>query len=630
MYPSSSAYKTAIAAAARTTRITGVLTLAGGSTVNLTNADIVQGTLTMSEQCVSGDALEIGNVYASELNVGLVTPASSPWSLSGAKLALSFGIDVSGVPTWEDSPLGVFWVTEIERKANYSAVKALDSMILLDVPLGTTNVTAKTPEQLIVNACATAGVTLATTHTAFETYPNKAMVLTLPANSSVVTCRDLIMWACQVNATFARMNRAGQLEVLPLHSASVRTITATERYAPTNVSDFTVQVTGVQEQVLDVLHSTGTAVNSMMLDGNPLLESQTSAAIDTALAAILADITQAVYTPFDIDFIGDPSLQAGDYVTLSGTGSLGANPVGLVTHSFWRYRESHSLTSAGMPGIVKTVVDQNGKRITSLSANLITADRVVTGKLSSADGGTYFDLDTPEIVQTATVGGKAVKVTMSPTKPYELAIDGKPQIYISSAGVLVTSIYDINEDGLVDDIDYNLIKTYLLYSTGYLPRMDVNGDGNVTLTDLVLVKRASLGSGTLQETGTFTPTLAGATTAGTWTYTHQVGNYVKIGCLVWFSITLRPATIGGSPAGNLQIKGLPFSADAIRTVFPIMTDNVAWGTSMTQIQAYMVSTGGTDLLVYGQLNNGTMVAVPVGNVAVNDSIYLSGCYQTSA
>jgi hypothetical protein len=279
---------------------------------------------------------------------------------------------------------------------------------------------------------------------------------------------------------------------------------------------------------------------------------------------------------------------------------------------------------------VKTVVDQNGKRITSLSANLITADRVVTGKLSSADGGTYFDLDTPEIVQTATVGGKAVKVTMSPTKPYELAIDGKPQIYISSAGVLVTSIYDINEDGLVDDIDYNLIKTYLLYSTGYLPRMDVNGDGNVTLTDLVLVKRASLGSGTLQETGTFTPTLAGATTAGTWTYTHQVGNYVKIGCLVWFSITLRPATIGGSPAGNLQIKGLPFSADAIRTVFPIMTDNVAWGTSMTQIQAYMVSTGGTDLLVYGQLNNGTMVAVPVGNVAVNDSIYLSGCYQTSA
>ena len=87
MYASSSAYKTAIAAAARTTRITGVLTLAGGSTVNLTNADIVQGTLTMSEQCVSGDALEIGNVYASELNVGLVTPASNITSVSACTLS---------------------------------------------------------------------------------------------------------------------------------------------------------------------------------------------------------------------------------------------------------------------------------------------------------------------------------------------------------------------------------------------------------------------------------------------------------------------------------------------------------------------------------------------------------------
>jgi hypothetical protein len=629
MYPSSSAYKTAIAAAARTTRITGVLTLAGGSTVNLTNADIVQGTLTLSEQCVSGDALEIGNVYAAELNVGLVTPASSPWSLSGAKLALSFGIDVSGVPTWEDIPLGVFWVTEIERKANYSAVKALDGMILLDVPLGATNVTAKTPEQLIANACATAGVTLATTHTAFETYPNKAMVLTLPANSSVVTCRDLIMWSCQVNATFARMNRAGQLEVLPLHSTSVRTITTTERYAPTSVSDFTVQVTGVQEQVLDVLHATGTATNRMVLDGNPLLESQTSAAIDTALAAILADITQAVYTPFDIDFIGDPSLQAGDYVTLSGTGSLAANPVGLVTHSFWRYRESHALTSAGMPGIVKTTTDQNGKRIQSISADLINAGRIITGKLQSSGGQTYFDLDTPEIVQTATVGGKAVKVTMSPTKPYELAIDGKPQIYISSAGVLVTSIYDVNEDGIVDDIDYNLIKTYLLNGTGYLPRMDVNGDGNVTLTDLVLVKRASLGSGILEDKGTFTPSLRGAGTAGTWAYTVRVGDYVRHGSLVWVAITLQPSSITGSPTGNLTITGLPFASAAIRTVFYVMTNNVSWGTSMTQVVGYISSSGGTDMILYGMVNNGAIVAVPVGNVTAGDSIYITGCYETS-
>jgi hypothetical protein len=607
MYSSSSSYKTAIAAAARTTRITGVLTLAGGATVNLTNADIVQGSLTLSEQCVSGDALEIGNVYASELCVSLITPAVSPWSLTGAKLALSFGIDVSGVPTWEDIPLGVFWVTDIDRKETYTAVRALDNMILLDVPLGASNVTVRTIEQLITNACATASVTLATTHTTFETYPNKAMVLTLPANSEVKTCRDLVMWACQVSGTYARMNRAGQLEVLLLHSASARTITAAERYAPTIVSDVVVQVTGVQEQVLDTLYSTGTSTSMMVLTGNPLLETQTASAINAALAAILADITQAVYTPFQTDFIGDPSIQAGDYITLSDTGSLGASPVGLVTSSFWRYRDKHSLVSSGQPGIVKTVVDQNGKKITSISADmatlgnllvtgtltvgpstsfasgydpttkrrvftatpttpydvgdlwltsltagtgdikkcitalasgaynaahwvtaskytddttvnalapsglieaaklgttvitggyikssLLTSSNIVTGKMQSVDGTTYFDLNTPEIKQTATVGGKAIVVTVSPTKPFELSINGIKEIYVSAAGVLVTSRYDVNEDGMVDQTDVDLIQTYLTYGTGYLPRMDVNGSGTVTLTDLVQVKAAAM------------------------------------------------------------------------------------------------------------------------------------------
>ncbi len=493
MYPSSGAYKTAIAAPGRSTRITGVLTLSGGSTVNLTEADLVQGSLVLSEQCVSGDNFEIGNVYASELCVSLLTPTSSPWSLAGAKLALSFGIDVSltSTPSWEDIPLGVFWVTEIDRKTNFTFVRALDGMILLDAALGATNVTARTIEQLVTSACATAGVTLATTHTTFETYPNKAMTLTLPTGSEVKTCRDLIMWACQINGTFARMNRAGQLEILLLHSSSVRTITQTERFSPTTVSDSSIQVTGLQEPVQGTVYTQGTTTMMLVLDENPLLKSQTASAINAALTALLADVTQAVYTPFDADFIGDPTLQAGDYVTLSSTGALGSNPVGLITHNTWRYRDRHTLSSVGKPGIVKTSTDQTGKKLTSLSMDLINAGRIITGKLQSVDGTTYFDLNTPEIKQTATVGGKAVVVTVSPTKPFELSINGIKEIYVSTAGVLVTSRYDVNEDGMVDQTDVDLIQTYLQYGTGYLPRMDVNGSGTVTLTDFVQVKAAA-------------------------------------------------------------------------------------------------------------------------------------------
>lgn len=88
---------------------------------------------------------------------------------------------------------------------------------------------------------------------------------------------------------------------------------------------------------------------------------------------------------------------------------------------------------------------------------------------------------------TATVNGKKVEVTVSPQKPYELMIDGVKEIYISDAGVLVTSRYDVNEDGIVDQKDIDLVTTYIISGTGYLPRMDVNGDGRVNAIDLTLI-----------------------------------------------------------------------------------------------------------------------------------------------
>ena len=399
MYASSAEYKAAISAVARECRVTGVLTLADNSTVALTDEDVVANSLVLSEQCISGDGFEVGNVYAAELCVGLVTPTSAPWSLDGAKLALSFGIltgyteDEIPVAIWEDIPLGVFWVTEIERKDGYSLVHALDGMILLDVDLGATVVAAQTVEQLVTNACTTAGVTLATTHITFETFPNKAMVLTLPSGTEARTCRDLVMWCCMLNGKFARMNRAGQLEILPLHSASARTITKTERFATTKVSDFTVKITGIQTQVVDVPYQSGTSVSVMTLLGNPLLTSKEPSAITTALAALLAEVTQAEYTPFDISFIGDPTIMPGDYITLSDTGGLGSSPVGLVTNSTWHFRGKHELISAGKPGIVK--VDPSTTQIEKKVQSLVGV------KLTNATSLGTVDCTTPSMTVTA-------------------------------------------------------------------------------------------------------------------------------------------------------------------------------------------------------------------------------------
>lgn len=67
-------------------------------------------------------------------------------------------------------------------------------------------------------------------------------------------------------------------------------------------------------------------------------------------------------------------------------------------------------------------------------------------------------------------------------------------------------------------------------------------------------------------TGSWTPTIFGATTAGSPTYTTQVGSYVKNGKLVvaWFNVT---TTSLGTAAGLARIGGLPVTSAATANDF---------------------------------------------------------------
>ena len=62
------------------------------------------------------------------------------------------------------------------------------------------------------------------------------------------------------------------------------------------------------------------------------------------------------------------------------------------------------------------------------------------------------------------------------------------------------------------------------------------------------------------EEGTFTPTLGGGSTAGSFTAgSGTAGRYVKVGKMCMATISLRNCTLSGA-AGGLQIYGLPFNA----------------------------------------------------------------------
>lgn len=116
---------------------------------------------------------------------------------------------------------------------------------------------------------------------------------------------------------------------------------------------------------------------------------------------------------------------------------------------------------------------------------------------------------------------------------------------------------------------------------------------------------------TMYDEGTFTPSVIGLTTAGTATYSTQVGRYTRIGNRVFFTINLAWTAHTGT--GTMRIADLPFTSSAaagsISTVsvyhnnMALTANNVPQlyiPTSSTQIAIDQVPVGG-----------GTSSAVPV-------------------
>jgi hypothetical protein len=99
-------------------------------------------------------------------------------------------------------------------------------------------------------------------------------------------------------------------------------------------------------------------------------------------------------------------------------------------------------------------------------------------------------------------------------------------------------------------------------STGTVLLKDSNNIVSVSGVQFPATQSASADANTLDdyEEGTWTPTVAGGSTAGTYTYSTRAGSYIKIGRIVVASFTLTAITASSAGTGGLTITGFPFTA----------------------------------------------------------------------
>jgi len=122
------------------------------------------------------------------------------------------------------------------------------------------------------------------------------------------------------------------------------------------------------------------------------------------------------------------------------------------------------------------------------------------------------------------------------------------------------------------------------------------------------------------EEGTFTPVLAGGTTAGTGTYNYQYGKYTKIGRVVHVAIELEWSDHTGT--GNMRVRTLPFitPSDGINQQLNIASSSLTYS---NQLRAG-IPPNSTEIVFYSNQTN-----TAIAGVAVDTSgrVYITGTYM---
>ena len=154
-------------------------------------------------------------------------------------------------------------------------------------------------------------------------------------------------------------------------------------------------------------------------------------------------------------------------------------------------------------------------------------------------------------------------------------------------------------------------------TTGTVLITNGSGIASVNGVQFPATQSASADANTLDdyEEGTWTPVVAGGSTAGAGTYSSQEGTYTKIGNMVIVNCFISWSAHTGT--GSFTVTGLPFASNGSYTVQcgSIYASDFNAGTNATQLIPYP-NAGTTTIIFRGFVNNATRTAPDIDTAAV--------------
>ena len=375
MYPVSEAFLRAVQENTRRYYWTGRITTKGGAVYPFGYEDIVKGSGYISAQCCGSAEIELGTVYAAEMGVTLFSQVDR-YTLDGAKVELFYHLRVED-GGFEEVPMGIFEVSEANRRLHCLELKAYDYMLRFEKSFnGFESVgNAWAFLELCCKAC---GVEMENTQGEIEGMPNGRELLSIYPENDIGTYRDVLFFVGQVLGGFFCINRRGRLELRKYGAEPVLEVQGRHRFS-SSFSDFITRYTAVSSTNLrtQTAEYYGLEVDdglTMNLGVNPLLQFGLEETRRQLCGNILADLAAVNYVPFDSSTIGNPALDLGDVLTFTG-GQADGEQMTCITSFRCRIGGRQSLKCVGKNPRLAQAKSKNDKNISGL-LNQIEAGKV--------------------------------------------------------------------------------------------------------------------------------------------------------------------------------------------------------------------------------------------------------------
>lgn len=406
MYPVSNAFLDAVKANNRKYYWTGRITTTAGTVYNFDQEDIVKGSGYITSQCCGSSEIELGTVYSAEMGISLFSEINR-YTLEDARVELFYNLQ-TGENTVETIPMGIFEVSEANRKAKCLEIKAYDHMVRFEKDFNGFETIGNAYD--FMTLCATAcTVQLAQSREAIEALPNGTENLSIYPDNDIETFRDVLYYVGQVLGGFFVINRAGQLELRKYGNQPVLTVERRHRFS-SSFSDFITRYTAVSSTNLKTQTAEYYALDpddglTMNLGVNPLLQFGVDETRQQLCENILADLSIVNYVPFDSDTIGNPALDVGDILSFSG-GQADSTKYACITSNSIKIGGRQAIKCVGKNPRLAHAKSKNDKNIAGLLSQVEAnkeSGRIGIHTFTNASAFTVADRDTKIIsIQFAT------------------------------------------------------------------------------------------------------------------------------------------------------------------------------------------------------------------------------------